>query len=454
MLSYTPKEIKERKGLVVNPAKTCQPIGAMYAALGIHRCLPHSHGSQGCCSYHRMHLTRHYRDPIVASTSSFTEGACVFGGKANLSKGLQNVFAIYDPDIVAVNTTCLSETIGDDIGEIIRSTEIPEGKVVIHANTPSYAGSHVTGFANMVKAMVTYLAEPGEDKNNTLNIIPGFVEPSDMRELKRMLALMGTPHILFPDTGGVVNAPMTGRYEMYPGGGVSIDDLKKTGSSKATIALGSFASRDGAYELEKKCDVPSTVLKLPIGIKAADAFIMAVLSHTGGEVPTELEFERGQLVDLMVDVHSHYHGKKAAIFGDPDTVIAMTEFVLSLGMEPTHILTGTPGKEFEKDIEDICREGKYTPANVKSSGDLMEMHQWIMNEPVDILIGNTYGKYIARAENIPLVRIGFPILDRVGHSFFPTLGYMGAIRLIEKISTAFLDQHDRECEEEDFELVM
>ena len=101
MLQYTPKEIKERKSLVVNPAKTCQPIGAMYAALGIHRCLPHSHGSQGCCSYHRMHLTRHYRDPIVASTSSFTEGACVFGGKADLSKGLQNVFAIYDPDIVA-----------------------------------------------------------------------------------------------------------------------------------------------------------------------------------------------------------------------------------------------------------------------------------------------------------------------------------------------------------------
>jgi len=454
MLQYTPKEIKKRKSLVVNPAKTCQPIGAMYAALGIHRCLPHSHGSQGCCSYHRMHLTRHYRDPIMASTSSFTEGACVFGGKANLKKGLQNVFAIYDPDIVAVNTTCLSETIGDDIGEIIRSTEIPEGKMVIHANTPSYAGSHVTGFSNMVRAMVTYLAEPGEDKNDTINIIPGFVEPSDMRELKRMLNLMETPHILFPDTGGVVNAPMTGRYEMYPKGGVTIGELKTTGESKATIALGSFSSRDGAYELEKKCDVPATVLTLPIGVKATDAFIMAVLSQTGGEVPAELEFERGQLVDLMVDVHSHYHGKKAAIFGDPDTVIAMTEFVISLGMEPVHILTGTPGKEFEKAIEEICKQTEYTPANVKSGGDLMDMHQWIMNEPVDILIGNTYGKYIARAEDIPLIRVGFPILDRVGHSFFPTVGYMGAIRLIEKISSAFLDKHDRECEEEDFELVM
>jgi nitrogenase molybdenum-iron protein beta chain len=42
----------------------------------------------------------------------------------------------------------------------------------------------------------------------------------------------------------------------------------------------------------------------------------------------------------------------------------------------------------------------------------------------------------------------------VGHSYFPTVGYKGAMRLIEKISTAFLEKYDRECAEEDFELVM
>ena len=89
MLDLTPKEISERKGLVINPAKTCQPIGAMYAALGIRGCMPHSHGSQGCCSYHRMHLTRHFRDPVIGSTSSFTEGAAVFGGNQILQKLLK-----------------------------------------------------------------------------------------------------------------------------------------------------------------------------------------------------------------------------------------------------------------------------------------------------------------------------------------------------------------------------
>ena len=454
MLEYTKKEYSDRKALVVNPAKTCQPIGAMYAALGINKCLPHSHGSQGCCSYHRMHLTRHYRDPIMASTSSFTEGACVFGGKANLSKGLQNIFSIYDPDIVAVNTTCLSETIGDDVGEIIRSTSIPEGKVVIHANTPSYVGSHVTGFANMVKAMVTYLAEPSEDKNETINIIPGYIEPCDMKEIKRILDLLKAPYIMYPDTSNVVNSPLTGKYEMYPKGGVTIDEIKKSGASRATIAMGEFSSKDGAYELEAKCNVPAHLINVPMGIKSTDTFIMKVLELTGGEVPYELELERGQLVDLMVDVHNHYHGKKVALFGDPDIIIPMTELVLSLGMIPVHVLTGTPGKNFDTAVKKLMDEHGVEAETIKSKGDLMELHQLIKNSPVDMIIGNTYGKYIARAENIPLVRVGFPILDRVGHSFFPLVGYMGMIRMIEKISTAFLEEADRTAADEDFELVM
>ena len=69
LLRHTPKEITERTALTINPAKTCQPIGAMYAALGIHSCLPHSHGSQGCYAYHRSTLTRHYKEPVMAATS-------------------------------------------------------------------------------------------------------------------------------------------------------------------------------------------------------------------------------------------------------------------------------------------------------------------------------------------------------------------------------------------------
>ncbi|MTI57687.1 nitrogenase molybdenum-iron protein subunit beta [Geosporobacter ferrireducens] len=454
MLDHTSKKIKERKALVVNPAKTCQPIGAMYAALGIHNCLPHSHGSQGCCSFHRMHLTRHFRDPVVASTSSFTEGASVFGGGANLKTSIKNVFSIYKPDVIAINTTCLSETIGDDLPTIIKDSEIPKGKFVFHANTPSYAGSHVTGFSNMVKAMVTNFSEgKGDGINKKVNIIPGYTEPGDMRELKRIVKIMDIPCTLFPDTSGVVDSPMTGKYEMYPKGGTRVGELIDTGNSIATVALGSFASEAAAYELEKRCKVDAHILNLPIGIKATDELIMELVKITGKDVPYELEEERGQLVDIMTDTHHHFHGKRVAIFGDPDHVIAMTEFTLSLGMKPVYVVTGTPGISFEKQVQKML-EDSHLQGMVKSSGDLFALHQWIKKDPVDLLIGNTYGKYIARAEDIPLVRFGFPNLDRSVHSYFPIVGYKGAMRIIEMISNALLERVDRDAVDEDFELVL
>ncbi|TYQ16492.1 UNVERIFIED_CONTAM: Mo-nitrogenase MoFe protein subunit NifK [Acetivibrio alkalicellulosi] len=453
MLDYTPKEYVNRSGLVINPAKTCQPVGAMYAALGIHKCLPHSHGSQGCCAYHRKFLTRNFRDPVMASTSSFTEGAAVFGGGSNLKTSIKNVFTIYNPDVIAVHTTCLSETIGDDIPTYVAQSNVPEGKVVIHANTPSYTGSHITGFSNMVLGMVKYLSQNNDNPNGKVNIIPGFVNPADMREIKRMLKEMGIGFIMFPDTSGVLDTPLTGKYEMYPKGGTRVEDIIDSGNSMATFGLGSFSSADGAFQLEKKCKVSPKILKTPIGIKATDEFLMAVSSITGKEIPEEIEEERGQVIDIMCDCHYHYEGKKVAISGDPDIVIALTEFALSLGMIPKYVLTGTPGESFDREVKSMLDEAGIE-AKVKSGADLFTLHQWMKNEPVDILLGTTHAKYIALAEDVPFVRIGFPILDRSVHSYMPIVGYKGAMRVIEMISNALLDRQDRDAADEDVELIM
>jgi nitrogenase molybdenum-iron protein alpha/beta subunit len=36
LLRHTSNKVADRHALTVNPAKTCQPIGAMYAAFGVH----------------------------------------------------------------------------------------------------------------------------------------------------------------------------------------------------------------------------------------------------------------------------------------------------------------------------------------------------------------------------------------------------------------------------------
>ncbi|MDI6898105.1 nitrogenase molybdenum-iron protein subunit beta [Methanocella conradii] len=455
MLECIPTRKVEHTAGKINPAKACQPLGAMYAALGIHGCLPHSHGSQGCCAYHRMALTRHFRDPIMASSSSFTEGASVFGGAANLKASIKNVFKIYNPEIMAVHTTCLSETIGDDVPTIIKQSEVPEGKIVIHANTPSYVGSHVTGFSNMCKAMVSYLAESdGRAKKERVNILPGFVNPGDMREIKRLVRELGVEMTMFPDTSNVVDAPLTGRYEMYPEGGATVAEIRDSGNSKLTLALGAWSSEAAGALLQEKCGVPCVPLKIPIGLKATDEFIMALKDGFGVPVPRSLTIERGQVVDTLIDTHFHYQGKKVAVVGDPDLVIPLTEFLLTMGMVPAYVMTGTPGQRFESEIQQMLDEAGIKDGVAKAEGDLFELHKWVKDNPVDLLIGNTHCKYIARAEDVPLVRFGFPIFDRAVHYLMPVVGYRGCLRLIEQISNALLERRDRDCKDEDYELIL
>jgi len=459
LLRHTTDEVLERTALTVNPAKTCQPIGAMYAALGLHGCLPHSHGSQGCCSYHRSTLTRHYKEPVMAATSSFTEGTSVFGGQANLLQAIETIFTVYNPDVIAVHTTCLSETIGDDLVQIIAKavgdSKVPEGKHVIHCNTPSYVGSHVTGFSSMTKAFVTYFADPNAEKSKRINVIPGWVEPSDMRELKCLAHKMGIDIVMYPDTSDVLDAPQTGKHEFYPKGGTTVEQIRSSGGSAATLGLGLSASTAAVDALTAKCGVAGTMLELPIGLQATDRFIATLRTTAGVSVPDAITDERGRLLDMISDMHQYVHGKRVALFGDPDQLISLSEFLTLLDMKPVYVVTGTPTPQFEQRFMDAT--GGNTPeAKIRAGAqaDMYLMHQWIKQESVDLLIGNTYGKYIARDENIPFVRHGFPILDRVGHSYFPTVGYDGAMRLLEKILGVFMDRQDRDAPEESFELTM
>lgn len=269
-----------------------------------------------------------------------------------------------------------------------------------------------------------------------------------------MMTELGLTGIVFPDTSDVLDTPMSGSYEMFPKGGVTTEQLMRAGSSSVTMALGAFASEAAAAALESKCGVPFTVMDLPVGIKATDTFVKSALELTGQSRPSaSMIDERGRAIDMMTDMQHYLYGKKVALYGDPDQVIAMTDFLVSAGMRPVYVITGTPGKRFEERVNRLLGT-ESSNCVVKASADLFYLHQLIKNAPVDLLIGNTYGKYIARAQDIPFVRYGFPILDRVGHGFFPTFGYRGAIYLLTNIVNTLLDRQDRDAPEERFELVM
>ena len=103
--------------------------------------------------------------------AAFSEGTAVFGGAANLKEALVNLTTIYSPEVIAIHTTCVAETIGDDVGSIVedvRTEELIDPSIKIcAASTPSYVGTHVTGYDNMVKSFVTTFAKKANRTENS-----------------------------------------------------------------------------------------------------------------------------------------------------------------------------------------------------------------------------------------------------------------------------------------------
>src|SRR6266542_168600 len=112
---------EEFPGSTTNACKLCTPLGACLAYKGIAGTVPFLHGSQGCATYIRRYLISHFREPMDIAASNFSEASAVFGGGANLRDGLTNVIRQYEPSLVGLATTCLSETIGVDVPGHLRA---------------------------------------------------------------------------------------------------------------------------------------------------------------------------------------------------------------------------------------------------------------------------------------------------------------------------------------------
>jgi nitrogenase molybdenum-iron protein beta chain len=356
------------------------------------------------------------------------------------------------PKLIGVVTTCLSETIGDDVKNIVKNlnNSMSQGASIpiVTISTPSYVGSHVTGYDNCLKALVETLTENpcNEQKgsNGKINIITGWLNPGDIWELKAMLKNLSAESIILTDISATFDAPLSLPKPKPPQGGTGVEEIRDTAKSIATIALYKDMGASAAKFLMDKYEVPAILGPLPIGITATDDFLDKVTQITGTKIPDQLRQERGRLIDAIVDANQYLFGRRVAIFGDPDLVTSLTRFISELGMEPIVLCTGTKSNEIIKDIEALNRKWGYHPDLLVGS-DLYEFHQRIKINKVDLILGNSKGVDIAKEEGIPLIRVGFPVYDRLGYHRRSIIGYKGGINLVDLIANTILEYEYHEA---------
>jgi len=453
-----------REAVTISPAKACQPLGAVLCALGFENTLPYVRGSQGCVAYFRTYFNRHFKEPIACVSDSMTEDAAVFGGHNNMYNGLENAYALYKPGMIAVSTTCMAEVIGDDISSFVNNARaeghIPQDLPVPVAHTPSFVGSHVVGWDNMMDGILrTFTAQAMDGKevgsNGKINIVPGFeTYLGNYRVMKRMLTEMNVPFTMLSDPSEVLDTPADGEYRMYAGG-TTQDEIKDAPNAIDTLFLQPWQSIKTKKVVKDVWNQPATSVVYPLGLAGTDAFLMTVSELTGKPIPDSLTLERGRLVDMMTDSHPWLHGKKFALWGDADFVLGMARFLMELGAEPTHLLCANANKKWQKELQSVLDASPYgASTKIYIGKDLWHMRSLVFTDRPDFMIGNSYGKFIQRdtkaldpACEVPLIRIGFPIFDRHHLHRSTTLGYEGAMQILTTLVNAVLEQLDNETSE-------
>lgn len=446
---------KRDRQVTIDPLVTCMPLGAMWAVLGINHGVPLVQGSQGCSTFARYHLARHFREPIEIAVSSFHESTAVFGGKKNLNISLKTLIQRQNPELIGVITTCSSEIIGDDVYGFVDSNkqELKElgydNTEIIPINTPSFAGSHFAGYDNAIDALIKNLATPNENigDDNNINIIPGLLNPGDVNEIKHMLDSMFVPYTMLTDISETFDSPLNPKKQGTPyfgKGGTTVNDIKNISASKGTISIAKYA-KTGAETLKQTHKVPAVTDNLPpIGIKGTDEFLKTVNKLSGYDIIDTLMTERGLTLDLMADVSARYlAGRKVVIFGDPTLVTGLTSLVIELGMEVVMVTTGSEEKTFPTDIESIS---KNQSIDVFSEGDLKVVEDYVKDKDngVELILGSSEARFINYDTGIPLVRFGFPVYDRVGYHSQPIVGYRGAKRVVEMVTNEVLAKYYEE----------
>ncbi|MBK7613004.1 MAG: nitrogenase iron-molybdenum cofactor biosynthesis protein NifN [Burkholderiales bacterium] len=425
---------ESKKACAVNPLKMSSPLGAAYAFMGLQSCMPVMHGSQGCTSFGLVLLVRHFKEAIPLQTTAMNEVTTIMGGYDNIEKAILNIRQRAKPALIAICSTGLTETKGDDVEgylELIRKKH-PElaDTALVYVSTPDYVGAFQDGWAAAVNALMKTLPEPDRAKvPGRVAVLPGaHLTPGDLEELREIIESFGLTPVIAPDVSGSLDGHIPDDWLGTTLGGTPLADLKALGTAQHCLAIGE-QMRVAATTLQTRCGVPFTLFDRLTGLTATDAFVQKLAELSGRPVPAKWRRQRSQLVDAMLDGHFHFGNQRVALAAEPDLLWAAGSFLTEMGAELAVCVTTTPSPVLAR-----------MPSNEVVIGDLEDFEMAAKAAGCDLLMTHSHGRMAAERLGKPLFRLGIPTFDRIGNSHRCMVGYRGTRNFVYEVGNVFMDQ--------------
>jgi len=437
-------EIRKRtKPLAVNPLKTSQPMGASLALLGVNGALPILHGAQGCTAFAKVFFVRHFREPIPLQSTAMDQVSSIMGADDNIVAALKSVCEKAKPAALGLFTTSLAEVEGADIHRVIKRfrSRCPEhqGVRLVAVNTPDFDGCLETGYAAAVRAMVdgwVPAAQPGRPGRSSrqVNVLAGsLLTPGDLEALKELIISFGLYPVVIPDLADSLDGHLAAAdFSPITTGGAPVAAFAALGDAAATLVIGASLSA-AADLLRERTGVPDYRFDHLLGLEATDALIMTLGGIAGAPVPPRLERQRAQLQDAMLDTHFLLGQSRCAIAGDPDLLNAFSHLLGETGVEIVAAVAPSRAPVLER-----------VPVAEVQIGDLEDLENLARQHDAEFIISNSHAAETAQRLNLPLLRAGFPLHDRIGAYQRTWIGYQGARQALFDLANLLLshDQHE------------
>ena len=421
---------KSAKAASVNPLKMSSTLGACYAFLGMNRCMPMMHGSQGCASLGLVLLGRHFKESIPIQTTALNEVTSILGGYDNIERAILNVRERAKPALIGICSTGLTETRGDDVAghlSIIRQIH-PEtaDTAIVHVSTPDYIGAFQDGWGKAVQAMLeTLVQRPVLSCSDQVNILPGcHITAADIDEIREMVEAFGLRPIILPDVSGSLDGHIPDEFQATTIGGTDLSDAGIMGESNVTLAIGE-QMRSSAEALCAVTGVPFVLFDRLTGLEANDRFLAYLSWLTDKPIPYKFRRQRSQLVDAMLDGHFACGGKSVAIAAEPDLLHALSGTLYEMGCTIRCAITTTDSPVLAT-----------IPTKEVLIGDLEDLEHGAQD--CDLIITHSHGRQASERLDIPLYRAGLPTFDRLGAAHQLSVGYRGTRTLIFDVANLFL----------------
>ena len=430
--------VHSKKALAVNPLKVSQPIGASLAFLGLNRCLPLMHGSQGCTAFGKVFFVRHFREPIPLQTTAMDQVSSIMGADDNVIEALCTLSDKSKPDIIGLVTTGLSETQGTDIRRSVRDFRAAHPEfahvAVVPVNTPDYVGCLESGYALAIESLIDTLVPESScvgKRPKQVNVLASaMLTPGDIEAIKEWVEAFGLRAIVVPDIGDSLDGHLVdAETSSLTLGGTPRSEIEIMGESSATLVVGPSLHK-AANLLKARTGVPDYHFAGLMGLDDCDAFTQVLAEISGNPVPEKIERHRAQLQDAMVDCHFMIGFARVALAADPDLLGMQVRFLVGMGAEIVSAVS--PHKH-----ESLTR---LQIAKV-IIGDLEDMEKEARANEAQFIMANSHAAETAQRLGLPLMRAGFPQYDHVGGYARTWVGYRGTRQALFDLANLMMSQH-------------